>query len=140
MSLFSSFRASRILGIKARCLRTLIKRQFIPATRFRGRWRFRPADVFAYKKWGPPLQRTGTAARIIGVHPRTLTAWTDTGLVPYVRDRYGSRTNPQHQRIYERDHVIEIAKLRREHGRRLVRILEARAEFGDRAAEFSDEP
>jgi DNA-binding transcriptional MerR regulator len=140
MSLFSSYRASRILGIKVRSLRTLINRGFIPATRTRGQWHFHPADVFAFKKWGPPFQRTSTAARVIGVHPRTLTAWADAGLVLSVRDSYGHRTNPQHQRIYERYHVIEIAELRREHGRRLVGILEERAEAGDRSPQSPDEP
>ena len=136
--LFSSFRASRILGATSRTLRALVKRGFIHAERpsGTGQWKYRAADVFAYKKWGPPLQRTGTAARVIGVHPRTLNLWADRGLVSCVRDSYGDQRNPQRQRIYDRDHVIEIAQLRREHGRRLAKILEERAGFCDQGAEI----
>ena len=104
-ALATTYRVSRALGIHPETLRRFVKTGKLPARKIFGRYRFRVTDVAFFRRWGPPNLTIGQAAKALGVHPDTVAAWTDRGLLRAARDGRG--------RIYQRRDVVRLARERR---------------------------
>lgn len=97
--------AGRILGLRSKAVRRLIARRDLPARVMLGRFRINVKDVSRFLADGPRLQRSGRAARTLGVAARTLIRWT-------VRGRITCAWNAG-QRIYRRGDLLELKRQRK---------------------------